>query len=392
MQSPELPFFFLVFELLLLLVVAIPVLTSAGCRPIAARIALAASCVLVGLLLLSQRVDGAAVLPAIVAQALILTGAGLAYRCLSVLYAMPLSALWEIGVPATGFVLGAALWLADDSPGQLALAKPRVFAIAVPMATNAGYWLYRMAGSRMPAWSIGTRYLIAGASLALLGNIARPVADAMASATDPARSSVALPALGLGMVTSLLLVVGLMLEMQSRSRDLLEVSNARLSQDANTDLLTGVGNRRFMEASASAVIAASRARGLPTAILMLDVDHFKRVNDTFGHEAGDVALREVARMCSRGLRGNDVVARWGGEEFAILLSGADLDVCERVAQRIILSVRERPLAAIGGQRVTVSIGIAVFRPDEGLSSAQRRADTALYAAKAAGRDQYAIAT
>ena len=124
---------------------------------------------------------------------------------------------------------------------------------------------------------------------------------------------------------------------------------------------------------------------------MLDIDNFKAVNDNFGHQAGDQVLREVANICLATLRQNDVLARWGGEEFVILLCGADETVAKRVAERLLGSVRSADVPAIEGKRVTISAGIALLGEGELLASAQRRADAALYEAKRNGRDQVQVA-
>jgi two-component system cell cycle response regulator len=132
---------------------------------------------------------------------------------------------------------------------------------------------------------------------------------------------------------------------------------------------------------------------------MLDVDHFKQVNDTWGHAAGDVVLQELAQRIESQVRASDVAARYGGEEFVVLLPGTDVDAAARLAERIRTEIAASPMSLPNGEEVTVtaSIGIAEVSPgpdDKDLKtlgdSLIARADVALYAAKSAGRDQVVV--
>jgi diguanylate cyclase (GGDEF)-like protein len=157
-----------------------------------------------------------------------------------------------------------------------------------------------------------------------------------------------------------------------------------------TDTLTSCLNRRgFDRAMEQAVYAAAR-RGGELALLAIDIDHFKGINDTAGHLAGDMVLREVAEVLLASSRAGDVVARVGGEEFVILLPTADSETAGVVAERVMRAIREYPFGTARGRlHVTVSIGIAAEQvTDSHLAGALRaRADEALYVAKRLGRDR-----
>jgi diguanylate cyclase (GGDEF)-like protein len=164
----------------------------------------------------------------------------------------------------------------------------------------------------------------------------------------------------------------------------------RVHELATVDELTGVANRRHFFERASAAFAA--AGDQPLAAIMIDVDHFKRVNDSFGHLVGDDVLREVARRLALTVREVDLLGRFGGEEFALLVT-ADRADSSQLAERLRAAVAGEPVAtAVGPLPVTVSVGLASLRPyDNDLGSLLGRADRALYDAKALGRDRVVVA-
>ncbi len=177
------------------------------------------------------------------------------------------------------------------------------------------------------------------------------------------------------------------------------VNRARLLRSGFTDVLTGWHNRRYLAVRISEELARARRDGTSLVCLMLDVDHFKRVNDTWGHAAGDVVLQELVQRIESQVRASDVAARYGGEEFVVLLPGTDVGAASKLAERIRTAVAAEPIVLPKGETVTItaSIGIAEVSPgsdDKDLKtlgdSLIARADVALYAAKSAGRDQVVV--
>jgi len=163
-----------------------------------------------------------------------------------------------------------------------------------------------------------------------------------------------------------------------------------LNQLATTDPLTGALNRRSFYEQAEQVIRLGVRHQNPIAALMIDIDHFKRVNDSHGHPVGDRVLEVIAGTVRDALRSTDLFCRWGGEEFVALLPQTDQRQAVKVAERILQAVREVEVALDDGQRLscTVSIGVAMLQArDRGLDDLMQRADTAMYQAKASGRDQ-----
>jgi len=170
------------------------------------------------------------------------------------------------------------------------------------------------------------------------------------------------------------------------------LENARLHDEtyemAMTDPLTGVGSRRRFQVEGRLLYEKAQREETPLCALMIDIDHFKKVNDDYGHAIGDIILKRVAAACAAELRGSDLFARYGGEEFVVLLPGADTSDGKHLGHRICGTIRELYHHEIGGA-VTVSVGIAGEVPQRGgsLESLVRRADAALYRAKEAGRDR-----
>lgn len=179
------------------------------------------------------------------------------------------------------------------------------------------------------------------------------------------------------------------------------INRSRLVRSGFTDVLTGWHNRRYLQARLREELARSSRERTALVCLMVDVDHFKRVNDRYGHLAGDEVLSQLAQCVDAVVRSSDVSARYGGEEFVILLPGTDLSAGQALAERIRRAVAAEPFRLrVSAQsiEVTVSIGVAEYRPaerDEDLKVAGERliarADVALYEAKARGRNLVALA-
>lgn len=167
---------------------------------------------------------------------------------------------------------------------------------------------------------------------------------------------------------------------------------------AATDPLTGLYNRRYAMKHASRILAEAQSAGRPVSVLIADLDHFKRVNDTYGHAAGDTVLVDVAARLRANLRGADVLSRIGGEEFLIVMADTDVRRAGPAAARICKMIAARPIIIDDGLKslsVTMSIGVAATSPgldgNETIEALIHRADTALYDAKAAGRNQFTVA-
>lgn len=156
---------------------------------------------------------------------------------------------------------------------------------------------------------------------------------------------------------------------------------------ANTDALTGLPNRRALYGAVERLLNAAD-QGKPACLILLDLDHFKGINDRYGHNAGDAVLAQAATRLRERLRGGDTVGRWGGEEFLIVLPGADAAGAEQVAERLRREVGTLPFPEVGP--VTASLGVAQAEPGDDLGRWVARADAALYRAKVAGRDRVCV--
>jgi diguanylate cyclase (GGDEF)-like protein len=213
------------------------------------------------------------------------------------------------------------------------------------------------------------------------------------------RSLVAVPLVAGGHVVGVLSASsGVPGAFRERDRDLAQllanctvpaIETARLAHLAVTDDLTRAYNYRMLGPRLSEEVSRAERYGEPFSVLMMDLDHFKRVNDEHGHPVGDEVLRGFADRVRAEVRGADVLIRRGGEEFLLLMPSTTEEVAGTVAERIRVRVAQAPIVTASGTpvRITVSIGVASWIPGEDALALEARADAALYVAKQAGRDR-----
>lgn len=170
------------------------------------------------------------------------------------------------------------------------------------------------------------------------------------------------------------------------------LAQRQLQEFAMTDPLTGLLNRRAMDRHLTVEMARKQRHGNGFAVVMMDLDHFKRVNDTYGHDVGDEILRRLAVRIREAVREEDALARWGGEEFLLMLHSSDSADAATVAEKIREAVAARPFRTSAGELpITISLGAAVHEGEESAEQTVARADEALYRAKAAGRNRVMVA-
>jgi two-component system, cell cycle response regulator len=170
-------------------------------------------------------------------------------------------------------------------------------------------------------------------------------------------------------------------------QDELKRRSAEFAEMSRTDALTGLHNRRHLEEQLRRLASSARRHNHPLAVIMLDIDHFKSVNDSLGHDGGDAVLQEFARRVSSAARDEDVVGRWGGEEFLLILTETDMAGTRRLAERVRESVAATTFQ-LGDRQlvVTVSAG-CVSGPADNPDELVRQADAAMYQAKSSGRNR-----
>ena len=172
------------------------------------------------------------------------------------------------------------------------------------------------------------------------------------------------------------------------------LEHARTRRLASTDGLTGAYNHRTFQERLSQEIARADRYSRPLSVLMIDVDHFKVYNDTYGHPQGDIVLQDLARLLREMSRTSDTVARWGGEEFAIILPETDSVGAQKIGQRLCEQVERYPFPGqelMPGGTLTISIGVATYASASSKEALLQAADTALYTAKREGRNRVCLA-
>jgi diguanylate cyclase (GGDEF)-like protein len=166
-------------------------------------------------------------------------------------------------------------------------------------------------------------------------------------------------------------------------------ANAVITQLMRTDALTGLANRRYFLEVLENIMSLTRRHQTPLTLIMADLDHFKVINDTYGHAGGDQVLKGFGALLQNTIRREDLAARLGGEEFIVALPHTDLSEALSIAERIRLGLEEMKWEQIETQ-ITGSFGISQFRPEDTADSLIERADQALYRAKAAGRNRLMV--
>lgn len=306
-------------------------------------------------------------------------------------FALDASALWEQAgrrvwrrylLPALGAAIGVftGAWLLD---------MPAAERIAIASLV-IGFFFIAGAAALGRGWSAGTllrRYLVLSSLLLALAVMARGLLTALLpdgwSWVSPALiQGVGIAALYLMMLSSAFGYLLLTREKQQAELDRLEV----------VDALTDVPNRRGFYQTLTPWIALARRPGMPTSLIILNLDHFKRVNDNYGHPVGDKVLKAMVDVCKKQLRDSDLMGRLGGAEFAIQLPRTSLEDAIMVAERIRLAVAAMPVKADKAViNMTASLGVTTIRADDTTVSLFKRADEALQEAKQAGRNRVAEA-
>jgi two-component system cell cycle response regulator len=189
------------------------------------------------------------------------------------------------------------------------------------------------------------------------------------------------------------IAIGGLVALRFSYQDALEEQlQTQLYRSATRDSLTGATNKQHFLERLDQAISASRRHHNPLSLVMLDIDHFKSVNDTHGHAAGDATLRETAKQVQDGLRNEDLLGRFGGEEFIILMDQTPIEAASLVADRLRQSIEQRVFRVPASEgwteiKITTSIGISSLRPQETARDLIMRADSALYRAKNGGRNR-----
>jgi diguanylate cyclase (GGDEF)-like protein len=252
-----------------------------------------------------------------------------------------------------------------------AVHLPLIAFCVTQMIVNA--WDWRLFLSLLGATLVGTAAGIAGLS-ALLAPIAH--ATSLLRAVQRGEPIGPVPSGGEDLVGALLAGVS-----DAAAETAARID--RLAEAAERDVLTGLRNRRgFMDA-----IVPLLNDDRSSVVGMIDLDHFKGINDRFGHREGDRVLRAFGERLERGLRRTDLAARWGGEEFAILLPDTDLDEANKIVNRLRVTLNGEGFGVSPNGPVTFSCGLAIVRNYASLTGAMHKADVALYDAKRAGRDR-----
>jgi diguanylate cyclase len=188
--------------------------------------------------------------------------------------------------------------------------------------------------------------------------------------------------------------MGLMKQQIQESRQEVATLRDRLekvTEEALTDPLTGLANRKGLSKAVEAAVAPEEKLKSYPSLLMIDIDHFKKINDTYGHLLGDKVIKVVGETLKRQIKGKDTAARYGGEEFCVLLPDTGIKDATKVADNIRLTIENTKIKRVSDQqeigKVTISIGVAYYQPEEPMADFFERADSALYQSKNEGRNR-----
>lgn len=263
-------------------------------------------------------------------------------------------------------------------------------AVHVPLIGLCIYLALGQTVERVPVLVIALLATLLASGLALLAirRLVRPI-DLIIKAVDQYRTDRVVSAIDVGGTDEIRRLAdginALIIEQ--------EVALNTYKRQANSDPLTGLGNRRWLNEAAAAELYRARRIGQPLSIIVFDLDHFKQINDTFGHNAGDQVLMGVAEIARRQLRPYDLLARIGGEEFCIVVSDGDVGVAMAAAERIRQAISDWNPPATNNGSISASFGVHHGDPKtETLKAMIAAADAQLYVAKEAGRNAVRIAT
>jgi diguanylate cyclase (GGDEF)-like protein/PAS domain S-box-containing protein len=196
-------------------------------------------------------------------------------------------------------------------------------------------------------------------------------------------------------ITSIKMAEAMLESNQERLEELVAQRTAELAEReaafqrlSETDMLTGVANRRKFDETLLVETSRAQRHGLSLMLVMLDIDHFKKLNDTYGHQVGDSVLTEFAQLLASNIRAHDFLARWGGEEFAVLAILSEGEDPRQFADKLRALIAANDFSVVG--HITASLGLSLYRPEEDIDALLSRADKALYAAKANGRNRVEV--
>jgi diguanylate cyclase (GGDEF)-like protein/hemerythrin-like metal-binding protein len=281
-------------------------------------------------------------------------------------------------------------------PDRVALAGYIVISTSALLTGGAILWAARAGQAQVVASLAALQFLLIILAVALgwalrtrLANQLHATqaahADQLTAASREARDLAALVEARNAELSARLDDLGAARRAAELANDGLQRALDQLEEAASTDRLTGAWNRRRFEEAVLAELALAQRRRDPLSLLMFDLDHFKRVNDTFGHGAGDAVLVGLVQAVRRHLRASDSIIRWGGEEFLVMVPATRLEGAMALAEKMRATVAAIDFPGIG--QVTMSLGVAQYAPGESLSAWIERADQALYRAKSAGRNR-----